>query len=919
MTNIRLNIAKIGARGLHGKSAYEIAVDEGFEGTVEEWIALNENLPVGTTAGTVAAGDDARLSDNRTPTDSSVTDVKIATTLSPSKITGTAVVTADSRLTDQRVPTDGSVTSAKIANDSILNEDINASAEIAPSKIAGTAVVTADSRLTDQRTPTDNSVTSAKITDGSILNVDINAAAEIATSKIAGLDATLTAKADLVGGVVPTSQIPSLAINDTFVSVSQAAMLDLTAQVGDICVRSDLTKTFVLQASPASILGNWVEMAATGNVLSVNTQQGAIVLGAGDVGADPAGSASTAQTEAQSFATALVDDLSGVTNATTARSNLGLGTAATTAAADYVPKAVVTAADDFIVATGSGAVTNLPVAASRIIGKKAAGAAGALTAAEAKTILAIANTDVSGLGGAAVLNVGTTAGTVAAGDAVPPPANLTGPITSVGAATSIAAQTGTGTTFAMSAGPTFTGTTILGSAAYVSHAAANNTIYGLGAFRAAATGTDNTAVGTNSLKSLTSGVGNTAIGFSAAGAFTSASNLVAIGKSAGNSLSGSAVGENTIVGSNAYSQGTSGNQNVAVGQQSMFSADSVFDCVSVGYKAGRVAAGSFNVAAGSNAMLNATTATGATAVGYQAMGTGVTTSAAVGPTAIGYQALKDLTTGANNTAVGYQGGLGLTTGANNTVLGFEAGRALTDTSNNVAIGYQALRVSGYAADTVAIGSGSLVASTSAIRNTAVGSKALPAVTTGGSNTALGYYAGEQIISGANNTCVGRHSGPNSSATSDSTSVGFSAEVASYGSSLGRSASAYATYSVSIGYDSKAETGSYSIALGSGTRALAGGSVAIGASSAGVAATTSVANEFMFGTSSHSYNFPGTGLHTYAEASNIALGTVTGTKFGTSTTQKLAFFNSAPVVQPTGVAVDAAGIHAALVTLGLIAA
>jgi hypothetical protein len=36
--------------------------------------------------------------------------------------------------------------------------------------------------------------------------------------------------------------------------------------------------------------------------------------------------------------------------------------------------------------------------------------------------------------------------------------NLTGPITSVGNATSIASQTGTGTTFAMSASPTFTGT-----------------------------------------------------------------------------------------------------------------------------------------------------------------------------------------------------------------------------------------------------------------------------------------------------------------------------------------------------------------------------------------------------------------------------------------------------------------------------
>jgi microcystin-dependent protein len=48
---------------------------------------------------------DARLTDTRVPTDGSVTDAKIATTLSPSVITGTAVVTADARLSDSRTPT----------------------------------------------------------------------------------------------------------------------------------------------------------------------------------------------------------------------------------------------------------------------------------------------------------------------------------------------------------------------------------------------------------------------------------------------------------------------------------------------------------------------------------------------------------------------------------------------------------------------------------------------------------------------------------------------------------------------------------------------------------------------------------------------------------------------------------------------
>jgi hypothetical protein len=53
--------------------------------------------------------------------------------------------------------------------------------------------------------------------------------------------------------------------------------------------------------------------------------------------------------------------------------------------------------------------------------------------------------------------------------------------------------------------------------------------------------------------------------------------------------------------------------------------------------------------------------------------------------------------------------------------------------------------------------------------------------------------------------------------------------------------------------------------------------------------------------------------------NIATDTTTGMKIGTGTSQKIGFFNATPIVRPSGVAVTAAGIHAALVSLGLIAA
>lgn len=62
--------------------------------------------------------------------------------LAPAQVTGTAVITTDPRLSDQRVPTDGSVTDTKIV-----------AGGLSPNRVAGTAVITTDSRLSDARTP----------------------------------------------------------------------------------------------------------------------------------------------------------------------------------------------------------------------------------------------------------------------------------------------------------------------------------------------------------------------------------------------------------------------------------------------------------------------------------------------------------------------------------------------------------------------------------------------------------------------------------------------------------------------------------------------------------------------------------------------------------------------------------------------
>lgn len=109
----------------------------------------------------------------------------------------------------------------------------------------------------------------------------------LSTSDISGLSTALSAKADLVGGYLQTSQIPSLAITEYLGAVSsQAEMLALNGDRGDWCVRSDTQMAYILSADDSSLAGSWVAIPhPTSPVLSVNGQTGAIVLGHADVGA----------------------------------------------------------------------------------------------------------------------------------------------------------------------------------------------------------------------------------------------------------------------------------------------------------------------------------------------------------------------------------------------------------------------------------------------------------------------------------------------------------------------------------------------------------------------------------------------------------------------------------------------------------
>ena len=87
-----------------------------------------------------------------------------------------------------------------------------------------------------------------------------------------------------VTGQIGTAQLPPLAINEVYTAASQTAMLALTAQRGDMAIRTDIGETYVLSTDSPATLADWKMITSPGNVTSVAGRQGAVVLTKTDVG-----------------------------------------------------------------------------------------------------------------------------------------------------------------------------------------------------------------------------------------------------------------------------------------------------------------------------------------------------------------------------------------------------------------------------------------------------------------------------------------------------------------------------------------------------------------------------------------------------------------------------------------------------------
>jgi hypothetical protein len=206
----------------------------------------------------------------------------------------------------------------------------------------------------------------------------------------------------------------------------------------------------------------------------------------------------------------------------------------------------------------------------------------------------------------------------------------------------------------------------------------------------------------------------------------------------------------------------------------------------------------------------------------------------------------------------------------NSVFGFEAGFANTTGSGNSFFGYSTGTINTTGEGNSFFGSASGYSNTTANQNTFIGYHTGFQNTTGYANTYLGYTAGRENVSGSLNVAIGTNSG-------QFIATGFTALTSM-------------NESVFLGVLARANGNNQTnqIVIGSQTTGNGSNTITIG--------NASITDNYIAG------NF------NIVNGRNLIIGTGTGTKIGTATTQKISLWNATPIVQPTTAIAESAFVE-----------
>lgn len=136
--------------------------------------------------------------------------------------------------------------------------------------LLATAAFVDDPRFTNARNPLPHALSHIEGNDliTAVQLGGLAAAARGAVNGVAPLDA---------GAVIPSIHLPPIALTNSTPVASEAAMLALVAQGGDIAIRTDVQKNFILRANGnPTVLADWYQLETPATVTSVDGRVGVV-------------------------------------------------------------------------------------------------------------------------------------------------------------------------------------------------------------------------------------------------------------------------------------------------------------------------------------------------------------------------------------------------------------------------------------------------------------------------------------------------------------------------------------------------------------------------------------------------------------------------------------------------------------------
>jgi sulfur carrier protein ThiS len=363
------------------------------------------------------------------------------------------------------------ITSAMIVDGAIVNADINASAAIADTKLAtiATAGKVSNSATTAASANTASAIVardaSGNFTAGTITaNVtgNVSGTSGSTTGNAATATALATARTFQLTGDVEASGVTFDGTGNvsltTVIGTGAIVNADVNASAQVAYSKLNLTNSVVNADINASAAIDWTKLGISSTVSSTEIGYVDGVTSAIQTQLDAKLATATASS---TYAPLASPALTGVPTAPTAAANTNTTQVATTAYVQTEITDLIAAApgaldtlNELATALGNDAAFSTTVTNS--LATKLPLAGGTMSGA-----IAMGTNKITGLGTPTVATDAATKGYI--DTAVIAPGNLTGPITSIGAATSVAAQTGTGSTFVMNTSPTLV-TPVLGVA-----------------------------------------------------------------------------------------------------------------------------------------------------------------------------------------------------------------------------------------------------------------------------------------------------------------------------------------------------------------------------------------------------------------------------------------------------------------------